>query len=115
MHIFSDIIGYIGFFGGISAVILASSKARIDKMRAERQIWQQPAASSDPALLEEMKAMHRQIAEMQSTGHQFDISFDEALNRLESRVSRIETKSAAGAASTAAAAPGQTLRNGQSQ
>ena len=91
MHIFSDIIGYIGFFGGISAVILASSKARIDKMRAERQIWQQPA-TSDPALLEEMKAMRQQMGEMQSTSHQFDLSFDAALNRLEERVSRVETK-----------------------
>ena len=94
MHIFSDLIGYIGFFGGISAVILASSKARIDKMRAERQLWQQPASSSDSVVLAELKAMRQQIEEMQSTSHQFDLSFDAALNRLEERVSRVETKTA---------------------
>ncbi len=113
MHIFSDIIGYIGFFGGISAIILASSKARIDKMRAERQLWQQPGQQSDTAVLAELKAMQQQIAEMQSTSHQFDLSFDEALNRLESRVSRIETKAAAVSTTSQSDAP-NTLRNGQS-
>ena len=95
MHMLNDLLQFVGYFGGVSAVILAISKARIDRMKAERQIWQQPAAASDPALLEEMKAMRRQMSEMQNTGHQFDISFDAALNRLEERVSRVETKTAA--------------------
>ena len=112
MHVFSDIIGYIGFFGGISAIILASSKARIDKMRAERQLWQQPGQQSDTAVLAELKALRQQMAELQSTGHQFDISFDEALNRMESRVNRLETKSAV--STTTSTDMPNTLRNGQS-
>ena len=48
---------------------------------------------------------------MQSTGHQFDISFDEALNRIEGRVNRLETKSAVATAQTAETPT--TLRNGQ--
>ena len=92
MHIFSDLLGYIGWFGGISGLILAVSKARIDKLRAERQVWQQPAQPNDPAVLEELKAMRQQMEQMQSTGHSFDLSFDAALNRLEERVSRVETK-----------------------
>jgi hypothetical protein len=60
-----------------------------------------------------LKAMQQKMAEMHSTSHQFDISFDEALNRLEGRVGRLETKSAV-ATSVATEAP-TTLRNGQSQ
>lgn len=93
VHIFGNILEFLGFCGGVGLLVLANSKAKIDRMKAERQTWQQPAAS-DPALLEEMKAMRRQISEMQNTGHQFDISFDAALNRLEERVSRVETKTA---------------------
>ncbi|MGI4789969.1 MAG: hypothetical protein ACRYFS_14100, partial [Janthinobacterium lividum] len=91
-HAIGDILECLGFFGGISLIVLASSKAKIDKMKAERQLWQQPAQQNDTAVLAELKAMKQQISEMQSTGHQFDISFDAALNRLEERVSRVETK-----------------------
>ncbi len=68
-----------------------------------------PAASEDK-ILAEMKAMRQQMEQMQSTNHQFDLSFDEALNRLEGRISRLETKSAAG---SAAAEAGQPLVAGQ--
>lgn len=95
MHGLSEMLECLGLFGGIGLIVLANSKAKIDRMKAERQTWQQPAAASDPALLEEMKAMRRQMSEMQSTGHEFDISFDAALSRLEERISRVETKTAA--------------------
>ena len=49
------------------------------------------------------------MEQMQSTSHQFDISFDEALNRMDGRVGRLETKSAVGAATVPTEA---TLRNG---
>lgn len=94
MHALSEMLECLGLFGGIGLIVLANSKAKIDRMKAERQIWQQPAAASDPALLEEMKAMRRQMGEMQSTGHEFDLSFDAALNRLEERISWVETKTA---------------------
>ena len=63
-----------------------------------------------------MKAMRQQMEQMQSTSHQFDISFDEALNRLEGRINRLETKSAvtSTAISPAATDTPNTLRNGQS-
>ena len=111
VHAISDILECLGFFGGISLLVLASSKAKIDKMKAERQLWQQPAQYSDTAVLTELKTMQQHMAEMQSTSHQFDLSFDAALNRLEERVNRLETKSAAGTGTTATEA-GQTLRNG---
>ena len=46
---------------------------------------------------------------MQNTGHQFDLSFDAALNRLEGRVDRIETRSSV---YTATPPETQPLRNG---
>lgn len=94
MHALSDLLQFLGFFGGIGLIVLANSKAKIDRMKAERQLWQQPVPSTDTAVLAELKAMQQQIAEMQSTGHQFDLSFDAALNRLEERVSQVEAKSA---------------------
>ena len=99
----------------LSAVVLGigSGKAKIDRMKAERQLWQQPVTADEPAVLAEMKAMRQQMEQMQSTGHQFDLSFDEALNRLEGRINRLETKSAVTGTVPQTDVP-NTLRNGQS-
>ena len=105
----------LGSFGGIALIIRTSIQGKVARIKAEaeaRRITSTPLPEGNVAA--ELKALRQQIAEMQSTGHQFDISFDAALERLESRVSRIETKSAV-TTSTATAEPGQTLRNGQSQ
>ena len=71
------------------------------------------APVADDTVLTELKAMRRQMEQMHSTSHQFDISFDEALGRLEGRINRLETKSAVGTVQTTDTP--QTLRNGQSQ
>ena len=88
------LFGMLGLFGGISMVILASNKAKLDRFRAERGMTQQPTVSNDSVVLSELKAIKQQMGEMQSTSHQFDLSFDAALNRLEGRVERLETKDA---------------------
>ena len=44
--------------------------------------------------------MRQQMEQMQSTSHAFDLSFDEALSRLEQRVGRVETKVAAAPTAT---------------
>ena len=109
----------LSMFGGISMVIRAGTRAKIERLRAEREMWQPPVAqqsaalpaqNSDGAVLAELRALKQQVAEMQSTGHQFDISFDAALERMQARVERLETKAAA---SSAPAAPAvDALRNG---
>jgi hypothetical protein len=101
--------------GGIAAVIGAAGWAKAERIRAERLGRTEPSSITTPdsVVLSELKAMQQKMAEMHSTSHQFDISFDEALNRLEGRVGRLETKSAA-AVSVTTEAP-TTLRNGQSQ
>lgn len=103
----------LGSFGGVALIIWTSLQGKVARIKAEAEARRGIATPVlDSGVTAELKAMRQQIAEMQSTGHQFDISFDEALNRLESRVSRIETKSAAVTAPAAEA--GQALRNGQS-
>lgn len=95
LHALSELVECLGFFGGIGVVILAANKAKIDKMRAEREIMQQSLTPRGESTSTELQALKQQISEMQSTGHQFDISFDAALSRLEERVNRVETKVAA--------------------
>lgn len=103
----------LGGFGGISLIIWTSLQGKIGRIKAEAEARRVTAAPPlEAGVAAELKALRQQIAEMQSTGHQFDISFDAALNRLESRVSRMETKSAATTSPVAEELP--TLRNGQS-
>ena len=60
-----------------------------------RQVQEAPVSEVSPpaVLLQEMQALRRQMAEMQSTSHQFDLAFDAALSRLEERISRVESRS----------------------
>ena len=112
----NDVLNPLAVFGGIALVIWASAKAKLEHRKLDMQRGQpletRPAANEDK-ILTEMKAMRQQMEQMQSTNHQFDISFDEALNRLEGRINRLETKSAVSTTTTSTDAP-NTLRNGQS-
>ena len=112
----SDVLQPLAIFGGIGGMIwisvLASVKARMS-MRPGQPLETHAPASEDK-ILAEMKAMRQQMEQMQSTGHQFDLSSDEALNRLEGRINRLETKSAAGSTPSSTDKP-NTLRNGQGQ
>ncbi len=101
--------------GGIAGIVAAAGWAKAEHIRAERMGRTESASDTaqDSAVLAELKALKQQIAEMHSTSHQFDISFDEALSRMESRVGRLETKTAVGTAVTSDTPP--TLRNGRGQ
>ena len=104
----------LSMFGGVSLIIWTSVQAKIARIKAEAEARRTTAAPAPTdTVLAELKAMRQQMEQMQSTSHGFDLSFDEALNRMEARVGRLETKSAAGT-STAAEAPA-TLRNGLGQ
>ena len=110
----TGLLATFGTFGGVALIIWTSVQAKIAKMKAEAQVRREAITpTEDGAILAELKALKNQVEQMQSTSHQFDISFDEALGRLEGRVGRLETKSAAGTVQTTEAP--QTLRNGQGQ
>jgi len=86
----------LGSFGGISLIIWTSVQAKIAHIKAKSEASRATAVPVPAdAGLAEMKAMRQQMEQMQSTSHGFDLSFDEALSRLEQRVSRVETKVAA--------------------
>ncbi len=116
--IIDDMATPLSIFGGIALVIWASAKAKLEHRKLDMRLGQPletRAPASEDKVLTEMKALRQQMEQMQSTNHQFDISFDEALNRLEGRINRLETKSAVStAASPAATDTPNTLRNGQS-
>jgi len=115
-HAFGDLIQILGIFGGISLLVWTATQAKIARIKAERGAAQPNSLPQDAAIVVELKALQQQMAEMHSTSHQFDISFDEALSRLEGRVGRLETKNAAGAATTPnTLETPNTLRNGQPQ
>ncbi len=103
----------LSVFSGVSLLVWTSVKAKVVRIKAERPDVQSAAVPQEGAVLAELKALKQQMAEMHSTSHQFDLSFDETLSRMEGRVGRLETKSAA-SASVATETP-NTLRNGQNQ
>ena len=111
----NDVLQPLAIFGGIASIIWASAKAKLEHRKLDMRLTQPQEARSplpDSSVAAELRALREQVAQMQSTGHSFDLSFDEALNRMENRLSRLETKSAA-SGTTAATDAGQTLRNGQ--
>jgi hypothetical protein len=85
-------LSMLGLFGGISLLVWTSTRAKIERIKAERQVSQ---SAPPDAVLAELKILTQKIAEVQSTSHQFDLSFDAALDRLESRVGRLETQTVA--------------------
>jgi len=88
------LFGAAGVLGGIAGIIGAAGWARVERIKAEGK--RRPASdASQETVLAEIQALRQQIQEMQSTGHQFDLSFDEALTRLEQRVGGLERKAAA--------------------
>lgn len=127
--VIGDVLQPLAVFGGIAMVIWASAKAKLEHRKLDMMAGRQqpsnqsqqaapennpfPLASGgrrDDAVLAELKGLKQQVSEMQNTSHQFDISFDAALERMEQRVAHLETKSVSAAAS--AADTPTILRNG---
>lgn len=78
----------LGIGSGIVKSILASQERRLEiQMNAQQ-------GQSDQ-VVQQLQALRAEVTSLKDTSHQFDVSFDEALTRLEQRVGRIETKAAA--------------------
>lgn len=127
--VIGDVLQPLAVFGGIAMVIWASAKAKLEHRKLDMMAGRQPLPNHsqqavpegnqfplvsgnkrDDALLAEMRGLKQQIGEMQSTSHQFDLSFDAALERMEQRVAHLETKSISAAAASSDAPT--ILRNG---
>ena len=122
-------IDVLALFGGMALVIRASAKSKLEQRKLDMMRGQEtplataqatseshahvsrPGGRRDDAVLAEIKSLKQQISDAQSTGHQFDIAFDAALERMEQRIARLETKAALPA--VAPSDEPNILRNGQ--
>ncbi len=128
-HAIGDVLEPFAIFVGIALVIWTSARAKLEHRKLDMMHGQSsstanahasidgttqplpPVAGREDAVLTELRALKQQIGEMQSTGHEFDLAFDAALERMEGRVARLEARAAA---PTVAPADEPTiLRNGQ--
>jgi hypothetical protein len=115
IQIVGAVLVILSTLGGIAGIIAATGWSKAERIRAEGKAAQKSGANApSDAVLAELKILTQQMAEMQTTSHQFDLSFDAALDRLESRVGRLETKAAATTATPAVTYTPGPLRNGQS-
>ena len=81
------------FFGGLFTWLTVMGVLKHQRKMAELQVrsgYQVGTNNSSQELLE----LTRQIAELRDTTTRYDMSFDSALQRLESRVGNLENKSA---------------------
>ncbi len=65
---------------------------------------------SEPAVLDELKALREQIAELRESTTRYDVSFDTALQRIEGRMSAVEQRVSAVEGEQIVDARGQVLR-----
>src|SRR6185503_7602184 len=92
----SDIFIVMIVFAVPIVAIVTSHHRKIMEMKMKM------GGSGDNKVVEELKELKQQMAELRDTTTRYDISFDAALQRIESRVGNLESKVA-----TIEQAPGQ--------
>src|SRR2546429_624290 len=80
----AEILAVTFIFGWPVLKILTNHHARITQMKLER--------GGGAAGIDEIRQLKDQGAELRDTTTRYDISFDAALQRLESRVARVEER-----------------------
>jgi hypothetical protein len=78
------LVGIIAVFGIPIVAILTSHQQKMAKLRSESH------QGADGRVLEELQSLKQQMAELRDTTTRYDMSFDAALQRIESRVGSIE-------------------------
>jgi hypothetical protein len=81
-----EILIPLAFFGFIYAVMKMKHQARIAELQAIR------GQGAGTEVASEIRKLQEQIHELRDTTTRYDMSFDAALQRLESRVSHLETQ-----------------------
>lgn len=88
-HLLGNLTGLVAvvliFGGGIFRAVLSSWERRMELQMQNQQ------GQSD-AVKQELAALRAEIAAMRDTSTQFDMSLENSIERLEQRVSHIETK-----------------------
>lgn len=81
------LVAVVMIFGIPITAIVTSHFRQLAQMKTNR------SSEQDQALLNELQAVKQQIEQLRDTTTQYDMSFDTALQRLEARVSHLETRS----------------------
>ena len=97
-HDWNELYAALGLSSGISLIIWTSAQAKIAHLRAQAQVLQKARPRpADRAWQAEFQGLKQQVAEMHGTSREYDLSVEDALSRLEGRLARLETRSAAAA------------------
>ena len=83
-----EVLVPLAFFAFILTLISMRHKHKIDEMRVLRGVDQ--GVGND--VVSEIRQLRQQVAELRDTTTRYDMSFDAALQRLESRVGHLETQ-----------------------
>ena len=75
----------VGIFGTPVIAVIADHQRKLAEIRLRGQ-------SGDAALAQELKELKKQVEELRDTTTRYDMSFDTALQRIESRVSNVEQR-----------------------
>lgn len=83
---FIGLVAVVCIFGTPIVAIITNHYRKLAEMRM------QSGAQGNSVVVEEMQKLKQQMAELRDTTTRYDISFDAALQRIESRVGHLENK-----------------------
>ena len=84
------IIAIISTFGFVPLTVWIANKAKLDRLKIERDMQRNAQGPQDGGVLVEVKALRAEVAALRDTSTQFDLSLEHAVQRLEERVNRGE-------------------------
>ncbi len=84
MEALIPLVVVIGIFGTPVIAVLTNHHRKIVEMKLKQ------SQQADQSVLAEIQALRQQMSELRDTTTKYDMSFDAALQRLESRVGHLE-------------------------
>jgi hypothetical protein len=91
-----SIISSVGLFGGVGFALWSRHERRMTELRLTHQ------HQGDANLRATVEALQQEVRALRETSTQYDLSFDAALQRMESRVEGLERRIPEGEVSPAA-------------
>lgn len=87
-HLADLIINGTLICGGVIVAIVALA---LNYMKQMERLKRQPG-SSDSRVMEAVEALRKEVADLRDTSTRYDVSFDTALQRMESRIGAVENR-----------------------